>query len=646
MTANLDGETSLKTRFSTPLTKSARDVKQLVNLFGCIECENPNPKLDTFLGRLTVWSCKEVDETEAFQMSNDNLLLAGTVLKNTSDVYACCVYAGTQTKISLNSKITKNKFSTLEKSLNKYLIFMIVVLLTEMTISTVLSFTFDYEFRKGTEDYLFSIGKMLHFFGANRDVFFNLTNIQRHDHRDNLPSMLGYEVSKSYPIAPYIRNAKVWYLDEIDDITFWRILEMFLLWMVLYNYIIPLSMYVSLELQKFIASQQFQWDRELYDEERDQPAISHTSDINEELGLVTHLFSDKTGTITKNEMCLKMFCNHGRAFCADDDQDLKFDKFMQILCLCHSVQVTNSQFVASSPDEKAILEFCKRQGFVFEGERADGKLEVTARGITHTYQKLEELQFDSYRKCMSVIVKDLDEKIHVLSKGAETTMFEACVENSDVESMEQQVEGFAKLGLRTLVLGHKIISEEQYTAFKNALDTSHQSMSQVKVNRAKFIREVYCSMEKDFDLIGITGIEDKLQDEVVSTIQDLKTAGIKVWMLTGDKKETAINLGHSAGLLSNKSSYIDLCDNSDPRDVTTLISEIVQGTGYDQTCSLVIDGKSVTSLFKNNESREHLKTLASKSETVIACRLSPIQKSKLVNLMKSKFLKSIKRAEG
>ena len=126
----------------------------------------------------------------------------------------------------------------------------------------------------------------------------------------------------------------MWYLDELDDITFVRILEMFLVWMVLYNYIIPLSMYVSLELQKFLASQQFQWDLQLYDRARqtceqcwtmyrvkgqllhspfltlsniahmsgarDQPAVAHTSDINEELGLVTHLFSDKTGTITRS----------------------------------------------------------------------------------------------------------------------------------------------------------------------------------------------------------------------------------------------------------------------------------------------------------------------------------------------------------
>ena len=100
---------------------------------------------------------------------------------------------------------------------------------------------------------------------------------------------------------------------------------------------------------------------------------------------------------------------------------------------------------------------------------------MTARGITHSYKRLTELQFDSYRKCMSVIVKDIDEKIHVLSKGAETAMLEACV-TGDKEKSEQQITSFASLGLRTLVLGHKVISEDQFLAFSNALETSSQSL--------------------------------------------------------------------------------------------------------------------------------------------------------------------------
>ena len=246
---------------------------------------------------------------------------------------------------------------------------------------------------------------------------------------------------------------------------------------------------------------------------------------------------------------------------------------------------------------------------------------------------------------MSVIVKDIDNTLHVFSKGAETTMFAACT-RSDVTKTEQQLTSFARLGLRTLVLGHKTISEEEHQTFTNSMEIASQSL----VNRAKLIREAYTTMEQDFELIGVTGIEDKLQDEVVSTIQDLKLAKIKVWMLTGDKKETAINLGHSAGLLTSQSSLIDLCDNADPRDVTTLISEIVNGnvatssTEGNKVPALVIDGKGVTTLLKNSqhpESQEHLKILAAKCDTVIACRLSPIQKSQLVRMMKSELKANI-----
>ena len=94
---------------------------------------------------------------------------------------------------------------------------------------------------------------------------------------------------------------------------------------------------------------------------RSQAAISHTSDINEELGLVTHLFSDKTGTITKNEMLLKMYVNNGHVFCAEDDLDMKYDKFMQILCLCHSVQVGLSKSNISR--HVIVISYCPAMHF-------------------------------------------------------------------------------------------------------------------------------------------------------------------------------------------------------------------------------------------------------------------------------------------
>jgi magnesium-transporting ATPase (P-type) len=118
---------------------------------------------------------------------------------------------------------------------------------------------------------------------------------------------------------------------------------------------------------------------------------------------------------------------------------------------------------------------------------------------------------------------------------------------------------------------------------------------------------------------------------VVETIYDIRRAGIHIWMLTGDKKETAVNLAHSAGILRQEGGrLVDLCDTQDPRDTATLLEEV---EGVDNL-SLVIDGKSLTGLFRNPSSVKQLQALSMRCETVVACRLSPIQKSQLVRLVK------------
>ena len=126
------------------------------------------------------------------------------------------------------------------------------------------------------------------------------------------------------------------------------------------------------------------------------------------------------------------------------------------------------------------------------------------------------------------------------------------------------------------------------------------------------------------------------QDEVLETIHDIRRAGIHIWMLTGDKQETAVNLAHSAGILRPEGRLVDLCDTADPRDSVTLLEEVEAGA----TCiSLIIDGKSLTGLFRSPASVKQLQALSMRCETVVACRLSPIQKSQLVRLVKGDMLK-------
>ena len=149
MTANLDGETTLKTKCATPLTKNLKSLEELEKFVGCIQCENPNPKLDNFLGRM--YSFGELNNhIETASLSPENLLLTGTQLKNTNEVYGVCVYAGKQTKISLNSMLTHNKFSSVEKSLNRYLLAFAAILVIELVFSTAMTLEVGVEYINST----------------------------------------------------------------------------------------------------------------------------------------------------------------------------------------------------------------------------------------------------------------------------------------------------------------------------------------------------------------------------------------------------------------------------------------------------------------------------------------------------------------
>lgn len=150
MTANLDGETSLKTKSSTPLTKNMRSIEEIDKFVGCVQCENPNPKLDNFLGRMYTFGDSN-NHVETCSLSSDNILLTGAQLKNTREVYGVCVYSGKQTKIHMNSLITYNKFSSVERSLNRFLMTYVCLLVIEMTFSTIMSFDTGVEYAKANQ---------------------------------------------------------------------------------------------------------------------------------------------------------------------------------------------------------------------------------------------------------------------------------------------------------------------------------------------------------------------------------------------------------------------------------------------------------------------------------------------------------------
>ena len=243
LTANLDGETNLKDQIAPVLTRKYR-ADQLMNIRAQIECENPNPDLHGFVGRMTVgdqsggksirgWTAT----TQTTALGPENIVLRGTKLKNTDSVYGCVVYTGPDTKMSQNSQKKGNKFSSIEQALNKYLLMILSLLLFEILLSVTLKYT--------------------------------------------------WAIDKP-------GSTKTWYLNEtVDDGStsiIVHVINDFMSFLVLFNYIVPISLYVTIEFQKFCGAFLLAWDLELYDEERDQPAKCNTSDLMEELGQVLFIF--------------------------------------------------------------------------------------------------------------------------------------------------------------------------------------------------------------------------------------------------------------------------------------------------------------------------------------------------------------------
>ena len=181
---------------------------------------------------------------------------------------------------------------------------------------------------------------------------------------------------------------------------------------------------------------------------------------------------------------------------------------------------------------------------MFEGDLKDERITsntirlVKFLGTVRKYELLHTLEFDSDRKRMSVIVKCLQTKrIMVLSKGAEDSIFAKC-KNGNIEECNRVLSVFAQQGWRTLVLAYRFLSEDEYSIFDQNLNEAYRDL----LNRDTKLKNIYEEIESGLVLVGSTAVEDRLQEDVASTLESLRQAGIKIWVLTGDKRETASKL--------------------------------------------------------------------------------------------------------
>ncbi|GLD71633.1 probable phospholipid-transporting ATPase IH isoform X1, partial [Lates japonicus] len=256
-TASLDGESSHKTYYAVQDTKAYYTEQEVDSIHATIECEQPQPDLYKFVGRINIYMD---NEAVARPLGSENLLLRGATLKNTEYIYAVAIYTGMETKMALNYQSKSQKRSAVEKSMNAYLVVYLCILISKALINTVLKYVWQAD--------------------PNRD--------------------------------------EPWYNERTDAEKQKHILVRaftdFLAFMVLFNYIIPVSMYVTVEMQKFLGSYFIMWDDEMFDEELGERAVVNTSDLNEELGQVEYVFTDKTGTLTENNMEFIECCVDGHVY--------------------------------------------------------------------------------------------------------------------------------------------------------------------------------------------------------------------------------------------------------------------------------------------------------------------------------------------
>jgi phospholipid-translocating ATPase len=571
-TDQLDGETDWKLR--NPIHYTQKKLSQnldLSGLSGYIGYEGPHKEIYNFNGLFINEMNRSMDES----LNLDNTLWCSTVLCS-SKALAIIIFSGKETRIAMNISEGRKKMGRLDSELNQ-------------------------------------LSKLLFFIMTGVSIFL-------------ISASTGYD----------------------------HILSSFVKYILLLSSIIPVSLRVNLDFSKIFFTYKINQDTEI-------EAIARNSDIPEELGRVGIILSDKTGTLTKNEMQFKQISSEYYNFSSDDTRTIKllnkelrnslthdntmskslisksrFSKgkiikeFLLSLAVCHNVTPVIEEGVkslqASSPDEIALVKAAEQYGLILH-ERNQKKMTLYWE-FTKTYQNYEILYnfpFTSDRKRMGIIVRQIEtNKIIFYLKGADFVMKDKVPEVKRGYLMDE-CDNLSRLGLRTLVFAFKILSEEELKKWAELYDEANKSVGE----REKKQNAVVDMLEKNVQFLAITGVEDKLQDNCASTIESLKSAGIKIWMLTGDKVETVSCVAISTGLKGKEQDFFILKDIKNPEVLTKELNRFANLGGK---AVFVVDGLTLDTAFKHNE--EFFFKLASDAIAVICCRVSPTQKAEVVLALK------------
>ena len=721
-TSSLDGEKALKFKLSNKKTVgifSEDNNKREINfrnleIRGDIEICPPNQNLNEISGKIKIF-LKMNDKIKAnyvhYEITNKEFILKGSILRNTNWIIGVIVYTGMNNKIILNSKKPRTKMSKVEKKMNFYLIYVFIFL---MICCLICSF--------------------LHHDGYNRHLLFyqNFLLIKR---------------------SPIIESF----------ITFFT-------YFLLLNTMIPISLIVTIEIIKIFLGLLIEWDTKLYSKFHHVFCKARAVSINEELGNVNFIFSDKTGTLTLNQLKFK-YCiinqkcyaykrdinissNFNKTFSLASDKKLLetfkyikeitpfhenhfsnevsnkrryikdnknnknnikeinelkediniIDEFWKAIALTNECMVSEDKgeikYLGTSPDDNELVKTASSQGYKLFSTSIDKKMLRIGREGEFSFEILHVLGFSSERKRMSIIFRDKN-KIKIYCKGADMEIIKRLSikekKKHRFKLLSTELDNFSKFGYRTLMVACKIIKETDYRSWIDKI----RKIEKFKDNN-KIMEKLYDIIECDFELLGGTVLEDKLQNKVPETISSLKMADIRIWVLTGDKMDTVENIGVSCNLLSYDEKMFKICilpksdeeeDQDSTKEITNFFSEFKtfleltvlrnqnknnlkifssnnskkdsceksSGSASDlnseylskikennlmKNFSIIIESPLLNGLFRDEELTERFLTIAQYATTVMCCRASPYQKSQVVQKIKKFNPKAVTLAIG
>ncbi|KAJ2333663.1 putative aminophospholipid-translocase [Coemansia sp. RSA 2681] len=610
-TDQLDGETDWKLRVAVAPTQKLADAAALFGLHGAVYADAPHKDIYSFVGTLRVAGADGV----TVPLGVENTMWANTTLASGTAV-GYVVYTGRDTRAAMNTGHAKTKVGILDTEVNR--------------LSKIL--------------FLVTLALSL--------------------------AMVALDGFKA-----------VWY------VTLFRFL-------ILFSSIIPISLRVNLDMGKSFYSLGIERDRDI------AGSVVRNSMIPEELGRIEYCLTDKTGTLTRNEMELKRIhmgvmaytletsdevTRHVRQHHSDvaasagasatgaadkrhhhyhaggkarRDMPQRVFDMVESLALCHNVTPAEDDndndnssanyggggsapppppplrmaYQASSPDEVAIVQWTEHVGVVLSERtlttmtlRLDALIQDSSESApppTLVYDILHVFPFTSESKRMGIVVRSRSSgDVYFIEKGADVVMAPIVQYN---DWLDEECGNMARDGLRTLVVGRKRLTRDAYERF----DAAYQRAKLSVVGRAAAMRDVVADyLENDLELLGVTGVEDRLQDNVRATLELLGNAGVKVWMLTGDKVETATCVAVSARLVRRDQLIHVIANLRAPHEA----SDALETLRTLPDCCLVIDGDSlqVTLDFY----RDEFVAIAAQLPAVVCCRCSPTQKADIVRLI-------------